>query len=130
MDSLALFRIWLGAGWILVLLVVFLSLAPLSPSDPTFENSDKLVHLAVYCGLMTWFAELYRGRSRLIYAIGFVAMGVVLEFVQGMTGYRSFDVMDMGANFLGVTVGWCLAQTKFFGFLGRIEQMVFERLPR
>ena len=29
-------------------------------------------------------------------------MGIALEFLQGMTGYRTFDVLDMAANAAGV----------------------------
>jgi glycopeptide antibiotics resistance protein len=36
-------------------------------------------------------------------------MGVALEFAQGATGYRSFEVLDMAANAAGVALGWGLA---------------------
>jgi len=41
-------------------------------------------------------------RARLTYATGFIAMGIALEFAQGTTGYRTFDVLDMAANAAGV----------------------------
>jgi glycopeptide antibiotics resistance protein len=41
-------------------------------------------------------------RTRLAYAAGFVAMGIAIEFLQGMTSYRTFDVLDMAANAAGV----------------------------
>jgi len=41
-------------------------------------------------------------RRRLGHAAGFIAMGIALEFLQGMTGYRTFDVLDMAANAAGV----------------------------
>ena len=56
---------------------------------------------------MLWFSLLYRsGRARLAYGLGFVALGVLLEFIQGTLGYRSFEVADMVANTLGVLLGW------------------------
>jgi glycopeptide antibiotics resistance protein len=36
-------------------------------------------------------------------------MGVGLEFVQGWLGYRTYDVLDMAANTLGVLLGLALA---------------------
>jgi glycopeptide antibiotics resistance protein len=45
---------------------------------------------------------------RLAYALGFTLMGVTLEFLQGMTGYRSFEVLDMAANTGGVALGWLI----------------------
>jgi glycopeptide antibiotics resistance protein len=59
--------------------------------------------------LMYWFAQLYA--KRLFYALGFIAMGVALEFIQGMTPYRTFEYFDMVANAAGVLLGWALANT-------------------
>jgi VanZ family protein len=36
-------------------------------------------------------------------------MGIAIEFVQGATGYRSFEVMDMVADAIGVLLGWAAA---------------------
>jgi glycopeptide antibiotics resistance protein len=86
--------------------IVWLSLTP-SPPQIEFRESDKVGHVLAYGLLMFWFAALYA--HRLFFAFGFVAMGVGLEFVQGMLGYRTFDVLDMLANTLGVLAGWALA---------------------
>jgi len=56
---------------------------------------------------MLWFSLLYpRLRFRVWYAIGFIAMGVGLEIVQGHLGYRTYDTVDMAANTIGVLLGW------------------------
>ncbi|MBK8019774.1 MAG: hypothetical protein IPK20_25850 [Betaproteobacteria bacterium] len=38
-----------------------------------------------------------------------VAMGIVLEFAQGLTGYRFMSLADMAANAAGVALGWFAA---------------------
>jgi glycopeptide antibiotics resistance protein len=59
---------------------------------------------------MFWFCVLYRSlRLRALYAAGFIAMGIALEFVQGWLGYRSFEVLDMGANAAGALAAWGIA---------------------
>jgi VanZ family protein len=99
----------IACGWAYAAAIVFLSLTP-SPPDPGFDYGDKVAHLLAYGLLMLWFCFLYRYRyTRLAYAIGWVAMGVALEFAQGATAYRSFEVTDMAANSLGVLLGWGLA---------------------
>jgi len=66
-------------------------------------GGDKLGHLAAFGLLMLIFCMIYDQRvTRLAYAMGFIAMGIALEFIQGMTGYRSFDLLDMLANAAGV----------------------------
>ena len=53
--------------------------------------------------------ELPQSASALAYGAGFIAMGVGLEFIQGMTDYRTYDVLDMAANSIGVLLGWGVA---------------------
>jgi VanZ family protein len=67
------------------------------------EQGDKLGHFAAYGVLMFVFCLIYDKRvSRLACATGFIAMGIALEFIQEMTGYRTFDLLDMLANAAGV----------------------------
>jgi VanZ family protein len=89
----------------MVAAIVWLSLTP-SPPQVDFEQSDKVGHILAYGALMFWFGQLYAGRTRFGYALGFVGMGIALEFVQGGLGYRSFELVDMAADALGVLLGW------------------------
>lgn len=93
-------------GWAWAAAIAWLSLAPSLP-PVELAYGDKLGHLAAYGLLMFWFAQLYA--ARLFYAAGFVAMGVALEFLQAQTGYRSYELLDMAANALGVLVGWTVS---------------------
>ena len=89
--------------------VVWLSVTP-APPQIDFEQGDKLGHLLAYGSLMFWFSQVYAKTTRMFYAIGFIAMGIGLEFVQGQLDYRTFEVFDMYANALGVLLGWALAR--------------------
>lgn len=99
-------RAYLAAGWAWAAAIVWLSL---TPSQPTIDvtHGDKAGHFFAYAVLMFWFAQLYT--RRVFFAVGFVAMGIALEFAQDATGYRSFDLGDMAANALGVLAGWAAA---------------------
>ena len=94
----------LALGWGWAAAIVWLSLTP-SPPQVDVQYGDKLGHFGAYGLLMLWFSLLYpRLRFRVWYAIGFIAMGLALEFLQGMLG-RVFDVHDMLANATGVLLG-------------------------
>lgn len=100
----------LTLGWLLVATVVWLSLTP-SPPQLDVAYGDKLGHFAAYAALMAWFCQLYRGRrARLVCALGFIGMGIGIEFVQRMTGYRDFEWLDMVADAVGVLLGWTAAR--------------------
>jgi len=93
-------RIWLLLGWGMVAAVTVLSLIPLEVD--LGEGRDKIAHFVAYGSLSFWFAIMFGGRSRqLAIAIAFAGMGVAIEYLQRMTGYRSFDIDDMVANAIG-----------------------------
>jgi len=101
----------IAGGWLYAAAIVFLSLTP-KPPDPGFAYGDKLGHLAAYALLMFWFCWSYRHRAtRLAYGIGWVCMGIALEFAQAATGTRNFELADMAANSLGVLLGWGISAT-------------------
>lgn len=110
-------------GWIGVAAIIWLSLTP-SPPKLDVAMGDKLGHFAAYGSLMFWFCQLYARRpTRAAYAVAFIAMGIALEFIQGTTGHRSFELLDMGANALGVLLGWGLAALTGADLMQRIERM-------
>jgi hypothetical protein len=116
-------RSWIVLGWGMVAAVVVLSLIPVSVD--LGEGRDKLAHFAAYGGLSFWFGMLYRGSMRQItIALAFAAMGVVLEFLQGLTDYRTFEVADMVANAIGAALGWSLVQTRLRDGLGWVERLI------
>lgn len=118
-------KIWKGLGWALVLSVIVLSLAPTPDVPVTFDMSDKLIHLAAYCVLMFWFGAIHLSTpARLKTGAALVFMGVLLEFAQGWTGYRSFQVPDMAANSLGVVLGFFLCRTSLSGVFSYIEKKI------
>jgi len=101
-------RVWAGIGWFGVALLIYLSLTPNPPEIPV-EQGDKLGHVMAYAVSMLWWAQLYFARKRWRAAVGLLALGVGLEYVQGWTGYRTFDYVDMATNLVGIAIGWLLA---------------------
>jgi VanZ family protein len=117
-------RIWRAIGFGLVVLVIWLSLTP-QPIEIPVENGDKLGHVAAYATLMFWFAQLDTGhRMRLAYAIGFVLLGVALEFAQRLTDYRTFEVADMGADAVGVLFAWVASPPRGPDVIGLVERVL------
>jgi len=116
-------RIWLLLGWGMVFSVFVLSLIPLNIDLE--EGRDKVAHFIAYGSMTFWFGLLFKGRARQVaIAIAFAAMGVGIEFLQRMTGYRTFDVADMIANGIGAVIGWVLAQTPLGNALDWVERLL------
>ena len=116
-------RLWLLLGWGMVFSIVVLSLIPLDVDLRT--GGDKIAHFIGYGSMTFWFAMLFRGRgTQAGIAIAFAAMGVAIEFLQGLTDYRTFEVADMIANAVGATLGWGLAQTPIGRALDWVERLL------
>jgi VanZ family protein len=117
-------KFWVALGWLLVLAIVYLSVAP-NPPQIDVEQGDKFGHVIAYGVLMLWFAQLYpRTGVRMAYAAGFMLLGVALEFVQRMTGYRSFEYADMIADAGGVLLGWLAGPPRLPNALGWLDTLL------
>jgi VanZ family protein len=105
-DAFLRKRVFLILGWAWVAGIFWLSLTPHPPTIDVAQG-DKLGHFGAYGLLMLVFCQAYdQRRTRMAYALGFVAMGILIEFLQRMTGYRDFEVLDMVADAIGVLLGW------------------------
>ena len=119
--------LWLAIGWALVAVVLYLSLTP-RPLDLQEEHGDKYSHLLAYFVLMGWFQQLYPAQlSRLLLLGLFIGAGVGLEYLQGMSGARFFDVADMVANMLGAVLAWLLGWFGFSSLLFRFEEYLMPK---
>ena len=118
---------WHGVGALLVLSVIFLSLIPKLPVDlPGIPGIDKIGHFIAYATLMGWYVQiLISTRARLISGLFFVAMGIGLEFIQGLGASRFFEWADAAANSIGVVAGFALGRTRFANILQEVERRWF-----
>lgn len=82
-----------------------LSLSPIT-APPALDRLfvDKLVHCGMYASLMLCFSYGYPRRHWAACASGLTFYGVLLEFLQGQTAYRSASGMDALANLVGVSI--------------------------
>jgi VanZ family protein len=119
--------LWLALGWGWVALVIYLSLTP-HPPQINLTSGDKIGHLLAYGGLMLWFAQLYQtfpAKNKI--AIGLIGLGIAIEFAQEQTGYRTFEVADMGADAIGVAIGYLLSLTRLTETLRFAERSLLFR---
>ena len=115
---------WLASAWLLVGVVVYLSLVRLDVDIPA-GGGDKVAHMLAYATMTYWFMQVYvTPRSRRSIAAVLVVLGVVLEFLQGETGYRTFDYADMIANTIGVAAGWIASPPRTPSVLTRIQSYI------
>jgi len=113
-------HIWLAAGWLLIIAIVYLSLATLTlPTD--VPQSDKLGHLLAYGVLMAWWSQLYViDARRWKLALAFIVLGGSMEIAQGFTPNRYPELLDLVANTTGVLLGWLAAPPRIPSLYARL----------
>ncbi|MBI5074989.1 MAG: VanZ family protein [Nitrospirae bacterium] len=109
----------------LVAAVIYLSLTDTFLDYLQIENDLKPGHIIAYAILMFYFAQLIIN-SRIGWFIAgfFVLMGIVLEYLQGMSGYRTFSYYDMFANCMGVSIGFIVSKTPLVNTLEHIDRKI------
>jgi len=117
-------RLWFTLAYALALVVGVLSLIP----GPDIGSSDKLAHFLTYAILSASFSLIVeRQKSLWLVLSGLIAYGLILEFLQGLTGYRMEDMADAVANSLGVITGLIFFFSPLHGILRRFERWLISR---
>ena len=113
--------LWVLVGSGFVLLVIYLSVTPQPLNVPKW-HALNVGHMMAYAWLMFWFSQIYRKPlPRVGIAVGFLALGIGLEYVQAMIG-RDFAYTDMRDDGIGIAIGALLAQTPLGRSLALIER--------
>jgi len=102
--------------WVYFFLLLLLMWAPMGVIGVPLNNFvfgirlDHLLHASVYVPavlfMMDFFPRGLRGLRRAW--LSSLLLAVVTESVQYLLPYRGFDINDLLANFMGVTLGWLL----------------------
>ncbi len=123
---------WRGTGAALLALVTIGSLTPVSiPSlgTPAIPHLDKLIHFSAYALLAAWYLAVFpMPKARLLVPAALLTVGLGIEWLQGMTGYREADLIDAAANLSGILVAPLLV-TPLRRLLGRIESRLGGNTP-
>lgn len=98
-------RIWKSLAWLGVAATVYLSLTPRPPDLELVPRGDLWGHFLAYGLLAWWSVQAFGSRNECNVGMGLVAMGLTLELIQGLSGYRTFDLLDFAADVAGVGVG-------------------------
>jgi len=119
--------LWWALGLLLVLLICVASLVRVPQLEVDLPRyADKWQHVVAYFAVMGWFSQLIARKSLLFKAaLAFFTMGVVLEFLQGLTGYRSLDVFDVAANSTGILLGLVIAFTPLTVLIQWLDRRLF-----
>ncbi len=84
-------------------------------------KADKLAHIFIFTVLM-WIRQLYNPKKIKENASLLLAYGILIEILQGsLTQTRSFDVMDIMADAIGVGFGYALSQLKFLNKILKLQ---------
>lgn len=105
-------KYWAAGYYALLLIVMWMPLGEIALDNLILGlRPDHLFHASIYCfsAYFLWILcgrRPKRGAWMTLIWLGSLAIGVATEYVQRLLPYRSFDVNDLLANGIGVTLGW------------------------
>ena len=117
--NLVAYKLWAALGWLMVLLVIVLSLARIE-QPLELAHADKYQHLLAYGCMMYWWG-MVQPRKRRLWMVALPMLGLLLEWAQSLTAWRSLDWNDALANLLGVMLALVLLMTPAGRLLARID---------
>ena len=121
-------KLWHTLGALYVITVIVLTVMSNPPIKLSFAYADKIGHFIVYFGLMGWYTQIIRKPVFYWLLVPlFAAMGLALEFVQGMGTTRLFEWADALANTLGVLTAALVGLSGFRYWLAKLESKFANR---
>ena len=113
---------WIVASVLLVVAVLYLSLAPLHVPAELPAHFDKIEHAAAYVFLVVWFTGLVARPRYWRVMVALVVFGLMIEFLQAaMPLGRQGDPWDVLANVTGIGIGLALARWMTGGWALKAE---------
>ena len=120
-------KLWLALGICYIAFIIVGSLIKVPDIETGMSHSDKVIHFFLYFILVGWFIQLYKKLStRIIILCAALALGLLMETLQGLTAYRSFDLIDQLANSIGALSAFLLAATRFNSLLSSIDYWIYQ----
>lgn len=101
--------LWFLPGLLWALTLSYASLTPVPEAAPI--ASDKLLHFTAYFTLLFLLGSWVTVKHLPIVVVYGAGMGMGLEYLQGLTDYRSFEWADGVANLCGAFAGALVAAT-------------------
>lgn len=93
-------KTYLGIAGLIVLLPMFLVSVP--KTGVNFPNIDKVIHIAFHFVIAMWFLFAREKNTTVVAISG--GYGLAIEIMQSFTRYRSFEMMDVVANTVGLII--------------------------
>lgn len=119
----ALARLWLSIGVAGCAALLYMCLMPSPPKVVDVANVDKIEHFLAYLLLGLWFGAILAPYYLRVF-LGLVAFGVLIEILQGLTGYRDAQFGDAVADGAGALGGIVLARLGAMSWLAYIDRRV------
>ncbi|WP_372655555.1 VanZ family protein [Halobacteriovorax sp.] len=124
MKELKLLKLWLFIGLSYIAVIFYLCLKRTEPSIPPFQHIDKVIHFSAYFLMMSYFVQITKKESYKNIFIIFFLIGVLIELLQLMSGYRSFELLDILANTTGLVIGLVTFGKFFSNIILYIEKLL------
>ena len=124
MRQLQLPKLWGSILLAYLAVVAILCLIRLYGPPSDIPYLDKIQHFIAYTIMGLMLGSLLERGQILKGALTCFTYSFIIECLQGLTTYRSFEFYDLVVNLLGALFGCSLAQTLLAGFVPFIDRLL------
>jgi len=93
---------WRIVFWLNTLLLLYLTLSKPTGLGIGIDHIDKLFHLVGFAAFAFFLYLGYPHLKSLRVVLISLALGILVEIIQSILPYRSFDLFDLAADFIGI----------------------------
>lgn len=135
MNFLDFKRLWLWPLWLSALVgylavIAFFSLWEFTGPASDIPHLDKIQHFCAYSLLGLVWAQLVPARLWKQVVIASFSYSLLMECLQGLTSYRTFEFYDLLVNFLGASFGAFVSSRVLGELLLRLDSRLKHYLAR
>ena len=127
-KKLAYLRVWLIPMITYLALVAVLCLIRLEGPPSTIPYLDKIEHMIAYTLMGFAAAQLFQKNEFSRAALLCFTFSFVIECLQGLTSYRSFELADLAVNLTGAYTGASFTRFIMPNFLVAIDSRLQQNL--
>ena len=96
-------------GWLGFIILTISSLASTGNDPQIIPHLDKIIHFSAYFGISFYWKQITENLKELYLFSLIWGYSILIEIIQPLTN-RSFDYLDILANFFGVIAGISISQ--------------------
>ncbi|MFN5306557.1 MAG: VanZ family protein [Bacteroidota bacterium] len=107
--------------WVYVFIILLGIVLPINTKESVINHTfilgirlDYLIHIIIFSPWFLFYSSTYFKMNKFLWLFTGFGLAILLEGIQSMIPYRTFNTLDMLFNAAGILLGFVFSQLKVF----------------